>query len=151
MEGSQPPKAGQANPSTKRKPSEKVDRPPKKPKVGLGPTVGETPAISKLPPKPGPSIGKGLMKSQVPAIEECPILLREDTSYALKQLSSIIKDDDYSYLGNHVTKATGETGLFSLNDELVGFSIDWRYPGHMPLLLKGSSHWTGTPEVRTHC
>jgi len=37
------------NPSTKRKPSEKVDRPPKKPKVGSGSTVGETPTISKLP------------------------------------------------------------------------------------------------------
>ena len=50
LEGSLPPKTGQANPSTKRKPSKKVDRPPKKPKIVMRSTVGETPAINKLPP-----------------------------------------------------------------------------------------------------
>ena len=49
----------QAHPSSKRKPSEKVDRPPKKPKVVAEPTVGETAATGKLLPKPGK--GKGLM------------------------------------------------------------------------------------------
>ena len=42
---------GQANPSTKGKPFEKVDCPPNKPKEVMGSIVGETPAISKLPPK----------------------------------------------------------------------------------------------------
>ena len=105
---------GQANPSTKRKPSEKVDRPPKKPKVVTGLTVGETPATSKLPPKPSPGKGKGLMKGADPVTEKRPILLLEDSGYALKQLSSIIKDDDYEDLGNHATETMGETGLFSL-------------------------------------
>ena len=49
----------QAHPSFKRKPSEKVDRPPKNPKVVAEPTVGETTATGKLPPKLGK--GKGLM------------------------------------------------------------------------------------------
>ena len=49
----------QAHPSSKRKPFEKVDRPPKKPKVVAEPTVGETAATGKLPSKPGK--GKGLM------------------------------------------------------------------------------------------
>ena len=44
---------GQANPSTKRKSSEKEDHPPKRPKVVTGSTVGETPTTSKLPLKPG--------------------------------------------------------------------------------------------------
>ena len=49
----------QAHPSSKRKPFEKVDRPPKKPKVVAEPTVSETAATGKLPSKPGK--GKGLM------------------------------------------------------------------------------------------
>ena len=100
QEGSLPPKAtGQANPSTKRKLSEKVDYPPKKPKVVTRPNAGKTPA--KLPPKLSLGIGKGLMKGHVLIVEECLVLHHEDSSYALNQLSSIIKDDDYLDLGNH--------------------------------------------------
>jgi len=53
---------GHANPFTKRKPFEKVDHPPKQPKVVTRSIVGETPTTSKLPPKPGPGKGKGLIK-----------------------------------------------------------------------------------------
>lgn len=42
------------------------------------------------------------MKGADPVVEKCPVLLREDLGYALKQLLSIIKDDDYEDLGNHV-------------------------------------------------
>ena len=73
---------GQANPSTKRMLLEKVDDPPKKPKVGTGPNFGETSA--KLPSKPGPGMGKGMMKGHVLINEEHPVLLREDSSYVLK-------------------------------------------------------------------
>ena len=115
QEGSLPHKVtGQANPSIKRKPSKKVDRPPKKPKVVTGSTVAETLATSNLPPKLGPRKGKNLMKGADPVTEKCPVLLSEDSGYALKQLLSIIKDDDYEDLGNHATEAMGETGLFSL-------------------------------------
>ena len=54
------------------------------------------------------------MKGPILVAKERPILLREDLSYALKQLSSIIKDDDHSNLGNYATEAMRETGLFSL-------------------------------------
>ena len=114
LEGSLPPKMSQANPSTKRKSSEKVDHHPKKPKVVTGSIIGETLATSKLPPKPGPRKGKSLMKGPNPIIEKRLVLFYEDSRYALKQLSSIIKDNDYEDLGNHATKAVGETGLFSL-------------------------------------
>ncbi|XP_057979994.1 uncharacterized protein LOC131165875 isoform X2 [Malania oleifera] len=30
-----------------------------------------------------------------------------------------------------------------------GLLFDWLYPAHMPLLLRGVSHWTDTPEVTT--
>ncbi|OVA13819.1 Importin-beta [Macleaya cordata] len=30
-----------------------------------------------------------------------------------------------------------------------GLLFDWLYPAHMPLLLRGISHWTDTPEVTT--
>jgi len=55
---------GQAHQSTKRKTFEKVDRPPKKPKVVAEPIVNEIAATSKLPPKLGK--GKGLMTGEVP-------------------------------------------------------------------------------------
>ena len=102
----------QAHPSTKRKPSKKVNRPPKKPKVVTVPNAGEAPA--KLPPKPSSGIGKGLMKGADHVTKKRPILLREDSGYTLKQLSSIIKDDNYEDLGNHATKGMRETSLFSL-------------------------------------
>ena len=44
----------------------------------------ETPTISKLPPKPGPGKGKGLMKGLDHVTEKHPVLLREDSGYALK-------------------------------------------------------------------
>ena len=91
---------------------EKVYYPPKKPKVMTGPNTGET--LAKLLVKPGPKVGKGMIKGLVPVTKKHPILLREDSSYVLKYISSIFKDDDYSRLDNHVTEAMGETGLFSL-------------------------------------
>ena len=54
------------------------------------------------------------MKGPDPVTEKCLVLLCKDSGYALKQLWSIIKDDDYEDLGNHATGAIGETGLFSL-------------------------------------
>ena len=76
------------------------------------PNASKTPA--KLPLKPGSGVGKGLMKGPVPVAEEQLVLFCEDSSYSLKQLSSIIKEDNYSDLGNHATEAMGGTGLFSL-------------------------------------
>ena len=103
-----------ANPSSKRKPSNKTNRLPKKPKVVVGLAIEETPNASKLPPPSRLRKEKGLMTSQGPVTEKRPVLLREDPQYALKQLSSIIKGDDYEDLGNHATEVMGETSLFSL-------------------------------------
>ena len=110
-----------------------MDRLPKKPKLVTRSVVGETAVISKLPPKPGPKKGKSLMMGQVPVTEEHHVLLREDSRYALKQLSSILKDDDYANLGNHATKAMGETGLFSLAQ--VRLSITFSIQSYRRLLL----------------
>ena len=121
-----PPKGtGPANSSTKRKLSDKIDRFPKKPKVAVGLIVRETPGTHKLPPPPGPGKGKGLMMDQGPVTGKHPVLLREDVHYAFKQLSSIIKDDDYEDLGNHATEAMGETSLFSLAQVVISvpFSV----------------------------
>ena len=97
----------QANLSIKRKPSEQVDRPPKKPKVVTGLTVSETPATSKLPLKHGSRKGKGLMKGADPITKKRLVLLHEDSGYVLNQLSYIIKDDNYDDLGNHAIEAIG--------------------------------------------
>ena len=63
----------------KRKTTDKVDCPAKKPKVVIGPTGGETPPSTKLPPPPRYGIGKGLMTAKGPVIEQHPTLLREDS------------------------------------------------------------------------
>ena len=118
QEGSLLPKTmGQANPSTKRKSFEKVDHPPKRPKVMTGPTIGETLEANKLPPKPGK--GKGLMTGEVLVTKKPPVLLHEDSQYALKRISSIIKDEVYEDLGNYAIEAIGETGLFSLTQVCI--------------------------------
>ena len=77
-------------------------------------SIEETADESKLPPLSGSGKGKGLITSQGPVTKKCPVLLHEDPQYALKQLSSIIKDDNNEDLGNHATKAIGEMGLFNL-------------------------------------
>lgn len=51
------------NPLIKRKPSDKIDYPPKKPKVVAGSTVRETLDSNKLPPLPRLGKGKGLITS----------------------------------------------------------------------------------------
>ena len=80
----------------------------------MGPIVGETPTTSKLPPEPSSGKGKGPIKGPDLITEKWPVLLREDSGYALKHFSSIIKDDDYKDLGNLAIGAMGGTGLFSL-------------------------------------
>ena len=49
------------NPFTKRKLSNKIDRPPKKPKVVTRSTVEEATDSNKLPPPPRPRKEKGVM------------------------------------------------------------------------------------------
>uniref|UniRef100_A0A1D1YKH4 Exportin-7-B n=1 Tax=Anthurium amnicola TaxID=1678845 RepID=A0A1D1YKH4_9ARAE len=39
--------------------------------------------------------------------------------------------------------------LFGFSRRTYGLLFDWLYPSHMPLLLKGVTHWTDTPEVTT--
>ena len=100
-----------ANPSSKRKQPEKPDRqPPKKPKVAPEPVLGLKAEGKKTVTKLVHGTGKRLMTSFVPS----PVLLREDSKYALEQLSSIIMVDDYEDLSNHATEAMGEMGLFCI-------------------------------------
>ena len=54
------------------------------------------------------------MKGPSTTQEKPPILLREDSKYALEKLSSIISFDDYEDLSNHATEAMGESGLFCI-------------------------------------
>ena len=105
---------GSSNPSTKRKQPSKGDRPPKKPKVPLEPVVGlmAEGARTVTPVKHG--AGKGLIKAPSASQEKPPVLLREDSKYALERLSSLIIPKDYEDLSNHSTEAIGETRLFSI-------------------------------------
>ena len=82
--------------------------------MSLEPVIGLTvePSKTATPVKHG--VGKGLMKGPSKDQEKPPVLLREDSKHALEQISSIISAEDYEDLGNHLTEAMGETGLFAI-------------------------------------
>ena len=61
-------------------------------------------------------------------IEKPPVLLHEDSKYALEQLSSIIIIDDYKDLSNHATEAMRETGLFSIAQVTVSIPFFFLSP-----------------------
>ena len=100
-------------PSIKRKPAPKGDRQAKKPKVFLEPIVGLM-AEGKTVTSVKHGAGKGFMKAPSTVPEKPPVLLREDSKHALEQISSIISAKDYEDLGNHSTKAIGESSLFAV-------------------------------------
>ena len=114
---------GSSNQSIKRKQSSKGDRPLKKPKVPLEPVVGLMVEGTKTVTLMKHGAGKGTMKAQSTSQEKPPILFREDSKYALEQLSSIITSKDYEDLGNHFTEAKRETRLFAIAQIIlpVGF------------------------------
>ena len=58
--------------------------------------------------------GKGFMKAPSNIPEKHLVLLREDSKHTLEQISSIISVEDYEDLGNHSTKAMGESSLFAV-------------------------------------
>ena len=86
------------NPSTKRKPSPKGDRPAKKLKVPLEPIVGIMAEGAKTVTPVKHGVGKGLMKA--PSTNQ--------------EKPSIISSEDYEDLGTHSTKSMGESGLFAI-------------------------------------
>ena len=79
----------------KKKNKDKVNRPLKKPKVVTGSTVGETPPTTQLPFPSHPGKRKGLITGHGSVSEKRPILLHEDSQYAIGYLSSIIMANDY--------------------------------------------------------
>ena len=105
---------GSSEPSTKRKLPKKQGRPPKKPKTILEPVVGLEAEGRKTVTLTKHGAEKGLMKSPSTTQGKPPILLREDSKYALEKLLSILTFEDYEDLNNHTTEAMGESGLFVL-------------------------------------
>ena len=70
-------------------------------------------------------VGKGLMKAPSNIPEKPPVLLREDSKHALKQISSIISVEDYEDLGNHSTEAMGEFGLFVVAQVILSVTLQF--------------------------
>ena len=90
------------------------------------------------PAKHGSS--KGFMKASSTSQEKPPSLLRDDSKYALEQLSSIITSEDYGDLGNHSTEAMGETGLFAIAQVILVRRLSVR-PFHLVSYLTLSSNF----------
>ena len=82
-EGVPPKGTGPLNLFIKRKTTDKVNRPTKKPKVVTGSTIGEMPPTTKLPPLSYPEKGKGLITAQGPVSKKRPTLLCKDSRYAI--------------------------------------------------------------------
>ena len=101
-----------SNSSTKRKQLSKGDHPLKKPKVPLAPIIGLMAEGAKAVTPIKHGVGKGIMKTLSTSQEKPPILLREDSKYALEQLLSIITSEYYEDFGNHSMEAMGEMRLF---------------------------------------
>ena len=110
----QPKEMGSSNPSIERKLPEKQGRFPKKPKTILEPVVGLEVEGRKTVTPTKHGAGKGLIKGPSTTKEKPPVLLREDSKYALEKLSSIISSDDYEDLSNLAMEAMGEMGLFCI-------------------------------------
>ena len=102
-----------SNPSIKRKPLPKGDRPAKKPKVSLE-LIVELIIEGKTVTSVKHRAGKGLMKAPSTTQEKPSVLLREDSKPALEQISFIISSEDYEDLGNQSKEAMGESGLFAI-------------------------------------
>ena len=103
-----------SKPSAKKRSLLKEDRAPKKQKVSTEPVIGLMAEGNKMVTLAKHGGGKGLMVPPPGSQKKPPVLLREDPKYALEKLSSIIGSEDYEDLGNHLTEAIGETGLFSI-------------------------------------
>ena len=97
-----------------KRPMPKVDRAPKKQKISTEPVIGLMAEGKKMVTPAKPGAGKGLMVPPPGSQKKLPVLLRENSKYALGKISSIIGSEDYEDLGNHSTEAMGETGLFSI-------------------------------------
>ena len=95
VEGQQPKETSTSNPSSKRKLPEKQGRLPKKPKKILEPVMGLEVEGRKTVAPAKHGAGKGLMKGPSTTQEKPPVLLREDSKYALEKFSSIMSFDDY--------------------------------------------------------
>ena len=102
---------GSSELSTKRTLLEKQGRLLKKPKIVLELIVRLKSEGRKTitPTKHG--AGKGLMTGPSTTQEKPPVLLREDSKYALEKLLSILMSEDYEDLSNHATEAMGESSF----------------------------------------
>ena len=114
---------GLSIPSIKRKPQPKGDRPAKKAKVSLEPVIRLMVEAAKTATLTKHGVGKGLLKGLSTDQEKSPFLLWEDYKHALEHISSIMSSEDYEDLGNHSTKAMGESGLFAITQVTLPVSF----------------------------
>ena len=68
------------------------------------------------------------MKGSDTVAEKPPVLLREDSKYALEKLSSIITAGIYKDLSNHTTEVMGEIGLFSIAQVAMSIPFLFFFP-----------------------
>ena len=132
---------GSSNLSAKRKLPPKGDCLSKKPKVPLELIVGLMAEGAKTVTLAKHGAGKGLMKGPSTTKEKPPVLLREDSKYALERLTSIITSEDYKDLRNHSIEVMRETGLFSIAQ--VTMSVNFPLCPYFYVRLLIRCHFSG--------
>ena len=100
-----------SNPSIKRIPPPKGNRPAKKPKVSLEP-FARLMAKSKTVTPVKHGVGKGLMKAPSTTQEKPPVLLHEDSKQALEQISSIIFAEEITRIWETTPRRPWESLVF---------------------------------------
>ncbi|GKV39690.1 hypothetical protein SLEP1_g47423 [Rubroshorea leprosula] len=64
-------------------------------------------------------------------------------------LDSMFRADTVKYALVGLMRDLRGIAMATSSRKSYGLLFDWLYPAHMPLLLKGITHWTDTPEVTT--
>ncbi|XP_058785699.1 uncharacterized protein LOC131660492 isoform X1 [Vicia villosa] len=89
-------------------------------------------------------------------MEDCPVKFKSSMD-PLQQVflnlestpDSVFRTDAVKYALVGLMRDLRGIAMSTNSRRTYGFLFDWLYPAHMPLILKGISHWTDTPEVTT--
>ncbi|KAK9122587.1 hypothetical protein Sjap_012189 [Stephania japonica] len=85
-------------------------------------------------------------------MEDSPVKFRSSMDPLLQVFIRLESTPDAVFRTNNVKYALiglmrDLRGITMATNTTYGLLFDWIYPAHMPVLLKGISHWTDTPEV----
>lgn len=89
-------------------------------------------------------------------MEDSPVLFKSSMAPLLKVFitlestpDSMFRTDTVKYALIGLMRDLRGIAMATNSRRTYGFLFDWLYPAHMPIVLRGVSHWADTPEVTT--